>query len=67
MQEKGCAGFLEAYSECLDYFLASLIKNSLVKAVFARYYLKLSLPMFLKCFLIVAYSSLMFLIEIFLI
>ena len=33
-------------------FLASLIKNLLVKTVFATYYLKLKLPVVFKCFLI---------------
>ena len=60
MQEVGYSGFFEAYNECSFYFLASLIKNLLVKIVFASYYLKLSLPVssFLPNF------SLMFLIDI---
>ena len=37
------------------YVLASLIKNLLVKTVFASYCLKLTLPVFLKCFLMFAY------------
>ena len=53
IQEKGCSGFVR-HVGCLFYFLASLIKNLLVKAVFASYYLKLSLPMLLKRFLIFA-------------
>ena len=48
-------------------FLASLIKNLLVKTVYSSYYLKLSLPVFLKCFLIVLNFGIMFLIEMFLI
>ena len=35
-------------------FFASLIKNVLVKVVFASYYLKTSLPMLLSCFSIFA-------------
>ena len=46
--------FFEAYSGCSFYFLASLMKNLLVKTVFARYYLKFSQSVFLKCFLIFA-------------
>ena len=46
---------------------ANLIKNLLVKTLFASYYLKLSPPMFLKCFLILPNFSLMFLIDMFLI
>ena len=37
------------------FILASLIKTFLVKTAFASYYLKLCLPMFLKCFSIFAY------------
>ena len=47
--------FCEACNGCSFYFLASLIKNLLVETVVSSYYLKLSLPMFLKCFLIFAY------------
>ena len=43
----------EACNGCVFYFLASLIKNLLVKAVFASYSLTLSLPMFRKCFLLI--------------
>ena len=46
--------FCEACYGCSFYFLASLIKILQVKTVFASYNLKHSLPMFLKCFLIVA-------------
>ena len=46
--------FCEACNGCSFYFLAGLIKNLLVKAVFASYYLELSLPMFLKFCLIPA-------------
>ena len=38
----------------LILFLASFIKNLLANTAFASYYMKLSLPMFLKCFLITA-------------
>ena len=43
--------YCEACNGCSFYFLASLIKNLLVKTTFASYYLKLSLRLFLKCFL----------------
>ena len=46
--------FCEACNGCSFYFLASLIENLQVKTVFASYYLKLSLSMLLKCFLIFA-------------
>ena len=36
------------------HFLVSLIKNLLVKTVFASYYLKLSLPIFPEYFIIFA-------------
>ena len=49
MEETGC--LCEACNGCSLYFLASLIKNLLVKAV---HYMKLSLHMFLKYFLISA-------------
>ena len=38
----------ESFDECSFYFLASLIKNLIVKEVVGSYYLKLSLPMFLN-------------------
>ena len=38
----------EACNACLFHFLARFFKNLLVKAVFASYYLKLSLPVFLN-------------------
>ena len=50
MQEKGIR-FREECNGCLFYFLASLIKNLLVKTGFEIYYFKFSLPMFLACFL----------------
>ena len=46
--------FCEACSGRSFYFVASLIKNLQVKTVFVSYYLILSLPIFLKCFLIFA-------------
>ena len=46
--------FCVACNGCSFYFLSSLTKNLLVKTVFASYYLKLSLPMLLNCFLIFA-------------
>ena len=55
--------FCEACNGCSFYFLASLVKNILVKTVLASYYLKLSLHMFLKCFLAFANFSLMSLID----
>ena len=54
MEEKGFSGFCEACNGCSFYFIASLIKNMLVKTVFESYNLKLSLLMFLICFLILA-------------
>ena len=48
----------EACNGCSFNFLASLVKNVPVKTVFASYYWKLSLLMFLKCFLIFAYFQL---------
>ena len=66
MQDNGCSGFCEACNGCSFYFLASVIKNLLVKTVFPHYYLKLSLPMFLKLFLILPNFSLTFLIDKFL-
>ena len=59
--------FCEAINGCVFYFHASLIKNLLAKTVFASYYLKHSLPMFLKCFFILPNFSLIFLIDMFLI
>ena len=50
---------------CSFYFLVSLIKNLLVKTVFASYYLKLCLLMSLKCLLILPNVSFMFLIHMF--
>ena len=52
MQEKGCPGFVRHVIGCSFYFLASLIGTLLVKLVFASYCLKLSLPVFVKRFLI---------------
>ena len=49
---------LKLYEECNGcsfYVLASLIKNLLVEAIVESYYLKFSLPMFLKYFLIFPY------------
>ena len=54
MQEKGCSGF------------ASLIKNLLVKTVFASY-LKHSRPIFLNVSEFLSNSNLMFLMDMFLI
>jgi len=48
MQEKGCSGFV---GHVMD---VHSIKKFLVKTVFESYCLKLSLPVFLKCFLILA-------------
>ena len=45
MQENGASGFVRHVMDV--YFIASLIKNLLVKAVFESYYLKLSLSVFL--------------------
>ena len=57
----------KACNECSFCFLASLIKILVVKAVFASYYMKLGLPMLLRCFLILPNFSLMSLIVMFLI
>ena len=46
--------FREACNGCQFYFPASLIGNLLVKTISRSYYLKLSLPVCLKCFLIFA-------------
>ena len=46
--------FCEACNGCSFCFLACLTKHLLVEIVFASYYLKLSLLMFLECFLIPA-------------
>ena len=54
MQEERCLDFVRRVMDVHSIFLASLIKTLLVKAVFSSYYLKFSLPMFLKCFLIFA-------------
>ena len=54
IQEKWCLVFCEACNGSSFYFINTLIKNLLVKTVFVRYYLKLSLPMLLECFLIFA-------------
>ena len=40
--------FCEARNECSFYFLASLVKNLLVKTVFSSYFLKLGLLTFLN-------------------
>ena len=53
MQEKGYSGFVRHVMDVL-YFLASLIKHLLGKTAYTSYYLKLSLPMLLECFLIFA-------------
>ena len=50
--------FREACNGCSFYFPAGLVRKLLVKTVFASCYLKLSLPVFLKCFLIFATFSL---------
>ena len=42
--------FFEACNGCYFYFRPSLITNYLVKTVSISDYLKLSLPVFLKCF-----------------
>ena len=52
MQEKGCSGFVRHGMEVHFIFWLVLIKDLLVRTVFASYSFKLSLPMFLKCFLI---------------
>jgi len=52
--------FREACNGSSFYNLASLIKDLLVKTASASYYLKLSLPMFLK---LLPNSSLVFLIK----
>ena len=46
--------FCQAGNECSLYFIASLIRDLLVKAVYTSYCLMLSLPVFLKCFSIFA-------------
>ena len=59
--------FCEACSKCYFYVVSGLIKNLLTKTVFSSHCLKLSLPMFLKYFLILLSFSLMFLIGMLLI
>ena len=57
--------FCEACNGQLFYFLASLMKNLLVKTVFDSYYSKLSLSMFLN--ILPCYFSLMLPMDMFLI
>ena len=52
-----------ACNGCSFYFRSTLIKNCLVKTVFSSYYLKLSLPIFLKFFLILHNFNLMFRVD----
>ena len=54
--KKDPQGFVRHVMDALFsfHFLADLIKNLLVKLDFESYYLKLSLPMSFKCFLIFA-------------
>ena len=54
VEEKRCPGFVRHAMAVSFYFLASLSKSLLVITVLASYTLKLSLPIFLKCFLIFA-------------
>ena len=48
-------------------FSCQFYQKFAIKTVSASYYLKLSLPMFLKCFLTLSDFSLVFLIDMFLI
>ena len=61
MQEDSCSGFVGRARDFSCYFLFHFIKNFLVKKVFSSYHLKLSLPVFLKCFLILPNSASCFL------
>ena len=59
--------FREACNGCSFNFLASLIRNLLVKTYFTSYYLNLSLPVYSKTFFyILSNFSLVFLIDMFL-
>ena len=53
MQKKD-GDLFEACNGSCFYCLSSSAKNFLAKTVSAIHYLKLSLPVFLKCFLIIA-------------
>ena len=66
MQDNGCSGFCEACNGCSFYFLASMIKNLLVKKQFFHIIIWNSACLFLKFFLILPNFSLTFLIEKFL-
>ena len=50
IQEIGCSGFVKH----VMVYVSILINNLLVKTVFSSYHLRLSLPLFLNCFLIFA-------------
>ena len=54
MQEKGWTDFVTHILDLLS-ILSCLIKNCLVRTAFSSQHLKLSLPMFLKCFLTFVY------------
>ena len=62
--QKRILSFCEAFNGFSFYFLASLIKNLLVKTVFVGHYLKLSLPIVFKFFLVLPSFNRMLLLEL---